>query len=271
MGRSEHAAWLCGRSHRLEGLHPAAALFQADLRTCGTRRRSEAAVRPYGDVGSDRVVPRSPPLRPFRKAVTGKASAQCRVECRHRPCFRTPCRRSNGRIPTLCIRVFGSPPTGATSEKFTDELLKDSNRGILGDPALGNKAVNTDVLGDAYEYLVGKFADVTRRNKAGEFYTPRSVVRMMVEMLDPKGGASPSTTRPAARAGCCSAQSSTSRGKGGDPSDLLSGRSTVRRGTSPPRAIARMNLVSCTASRTSRSPERTHSATPPSRMRVQVA
>jgi type I restriction enzyme M protein len=46
------------------------------------------------------------------------------------------------------------------------------------------------VLGDAYEYLVGKFADVNRRNKAGEFYTPRTVVRMMVEILDPKEGES---------------------------------------------------------------------------------
>ena len=46
------------------------------------------------------------------------------------------------------------------------------------------------MLGDAYEYLVGKFADVTRRNKAGEFYTPRSVVRMMVEILDPQEGES---------------------------------------------------------------------------------
>src|SRR5216684_8366634 len=48
----------------------------------------------------------------------------------------------------------------------------------------------TVMLGDSYEYLVGKFADVTRRNKAGEFYTPRSVVRMMVEILDPCEGES---------------------------------------------------------------------------------
>ena len=43
------------------------------------------------------------------------------------------------------------------------------------------------MLGDAYEYLIGKFADVTNK-KAGEFYTPRSVVRMMVDILDPKEG-----------------------------------------------------------------------------------
>jgi type I restriction-modification system DNA methylase subunit len=54
----------------------------------------------------------------------------------------------------------------------------------------GSKEKSIDILGDAYEYLVGKFADVTRRSKAGEFYTPRSVVRMMAEILDPKEGKS---------------------------------------------------------------------------------
>jgi type I restriction enzyme M protein len=72
---------------------------------------------------------------------------------------------------------------------LTDEILKDLIE-ALSEVSLGNKAVSTDVLGDAYEYLIGKFADVTRRNKAGEFYTPRSVVRMMVEILDPKEGES---------------------------------------------------------------------------------
>ena len=41
---------------------------------------------------------------------------------------------------------------------------------------LRNTAVPSDVLGDAYEYLIKKFADLTNK-KAGEFYTPRSVVR----------------------------------------------------------------------------------------------
>lgn len=90
--------------------------------------------------------------------------------------------------PDTLYRVFGNADWG-NKEKFTDELLKDLLEGFSAIP-LGNKAVSTDVLGDAYEYLVGKFADVTRRNKAGEFYTPRSVVRMMVEILDPKEGES---------------------------------------------------------------------------------
>lgn len=86
--------------------------------------------------------------------------------------------------PDTLFRVFGTADWG-NKEKFSDELLKDLIEGF-SEIRLGNKAVSTDVLGDAYEYLIGKFADVTRRNKAGEFYTPRSVVRMMVEILDPQ-------------------------------------------------------------------------------------
>lgn len=90
--------------------------------------------------------------------------------------------------PDTLYRVFGTADWG-NKEKFTDELLKDLIEGF-SEIQLGNKSVSTDVLGDAYEYLIGKFADVTRRNKAGEFYTPRSVVRMMVEILDPQAGES---------------------------------------------------------------------------------
>ena len=90
--------------------------------------------------------------------------------------------------PDTLFRVFGTADWG-NKEKFSDELLKDLIEGF-SDIGLGNNAVSTDVLGDAYEYLIGKFADVTRRNKAGEFYTPRSVVRMMVEILDPQEGES---------------------------------------------------------------------------------
>ncbi|WP_417812323.1 type I restriction-modification system subunit M [Thalassospira alkalitolerans] len=41
-----------------------------------------------------------------------------------------------------------------------------------------------DLLGAAYEYLIGEFADSAGK-KGGEFYTPRSVVRMMVRLLKP--------------------------------------------------------------------------------------
>lgn len=44
-----------------------------------------------------------------------------------------------------------------------------------------------DVLGRVYEYFLGKFAATEGRN-AGEFYTPRSIVRLLVEMLEPYEG-----------------------------------------------------------------------------------
>ena len=46
-----------------------------------------------------------------------------------------------------------------------------------------------DLLGAAYEYLIGEFADSAGK-KGGEFYTPRSVVRMMVELVQPREGMS---------------------------------------------------------------------------------
>jgi type I restriction enzyme M protein len=91
--------------------------------------------------------------------------------------------RSN---PDTLYRVFGAADWG-NKEILSDEILKDLVEQLTEVP-LGNRMVTTDLLGDAYEYLIGRFADVTKRKKAGEFYTPRSVVRMMVEILDPREG-----------------------------------------------------------------------------------
>ncbi len=44
-----------------------------------------------------------------------------------------------------------------------------------------------DMLGRAYEYLIEKFADDAGK-KGGEFYTPRKVVQLIVELLQPKEG-----------------------------------------------------------------------------------
>ena len=55
--------------------------------------------------------------------------------------------------------------------------------------SLGNAHVREDVMGQAYEYLIKRFADQSNK-KAGEFYTPRSVVRLMVNVLDPQPGES---------------------------------------------------------------------------------
>ena len=50
---------------------------------------------------------------------------------------------------------------------------------------LGNEFITGDMLGDAYEYLIGKFADDAGK-KGGEFYTPHKVVELLVKILQPK-------------------------------------------------------------------------------------
>lgn len=54
---------------------------------------------------------------------------------------------------------------------------------------LSNSAVEADMLGRAYEYLIKHFADLTNK-KAGEFYTPRSVVHLMGLIVDAEAGES---------------------------------------------------------------------------------
>ncbi|MGA2790361.1 MAG: class I SAM-dependent DNA methyltransferase [Candidatus Bathyarchaeia archaeon] len=49
---------------------------------------------------------------------------------------------------------------------------------------LAGEEVSPDVLGDAYEHILMKFAP--DRAKEGEIYTPREVIKLMVEVLDPK-------------------------------------------------------------------------------------
>ena len=72
--------------------------------------------------------------------------------------------------------------------KLDDERLKNLIEHMSSMP-VGNKNYSADVMGDAYEYLIKKFADMSKKN-AGEFYTPRSIVKLMVQLLNPKSGES---------------------------------------------------------------------------------
>ena len=51
----------------------------------------------------------------------------------------------------------------------------------------GSRGKARDMLGRVYDYFLGKFA-AAEGKLGGEFYTPRSVVRVLVEMLEPYGG-----------------------------------------------------------------------------------
>ena len=87
--------------------------------------------------------------------------------------------------PDTLYGIFGDAQW-TNKDRLSDELLRDLIEHFSKLP-LGNKVAKADLLGQAYEYLIKKFADATNK-KAGEFYTPRSVVNLMVRILAPKEG-----------------------------------------------------------------------------------
>lgn len=79
-----------------------------------------------------------------------------------------------------------------SAQKWTDK--KNLSDGKIRDliehlstRRLGNNDYPADLMGDAYEVLLKKFADDSKA-KAGEFYTPRPVVNLLIRILDPKPG-----------------------------------------------------------------------------------
>ena len=59
---------------------------------------------------------------------------------------------------------------------------------LIGTIGLGDKdSQNKDILGRVYEYFLGQFADAEGK-KGGQFYTPRSIVNLLVEILEPYKG-----------------------------------------------------------------------------------
>ncbi|HCT84795.1 MAG TPA: DNA methyltransferase [Candidatus Margulisbacteria bacterium] len=59
---------------------------------------------------------------------------------------------------------------------------------LIGNIALHEaKERSADVLGHVFEYFLGEFA-LAEGKKGGQFYTPRSVVELLVEMLEPYKG-----------------------------------------------------------------------------------
>lgn len=102
---------------------------------------------------------------------------------------------------------------------------------------LGVQNVRDDDMGRAYEYLIKRFADKANK-KAGEFYTPRSIVRLMVNVLDPQAGES--VYDPACGTGGMLLETVHHvQGNGGDPR-LLKLKGQEKNLTTE--AIARMNL-----------------------------
>ena len=103
------------------------------------------------------------------------------------------------------------PTIGVLIDKAMDsiEKINDNLKGVLpknyADPDLdkprlgelldlignigfgGDGHQGKDLLGQVYEYFLGMFADAEGKN-GGQFYTPQSIVKLLVEMLEPYKG-----------------------------------------------------------------------------------
>lgn len=89
--------------------------------------------------------------------------------------------------PETLYGIFGNA-NWTNKDKLPDRKLADLIE-HFSTRTLSNAAVAPDVFGNAYEYLIKRFADQSNK-KAGEYYTPRSVVGLLVNILNPVEGES---------------------------------------------------------------------------------
>ncbi len=88
--------------------------------------------------------------------------------------------RDNGSLKGVLPKDFSRP---ALNKQRLGELID-----LIGTIGLGDKESRSkDVLGRVYEYFLSQFASAEGK-KGGQFYTPRCIVRLLVEMLAPYKG-----------------------------------------------------------------------------------
>ena len=88
--------------------------------------------------------------------------------------------RENKSLKGVLPKEFARPNLDPTS---LGELID-----LIGNSTLQNTSTNSaDLLGHVFEYFLGEFA-LAEGKKGGQFYTPRSVVELLVNMLEPYKG-----------------------------------------------------------------------------------
>lgn len=109
--------------------------------------------------------------------------------------------QSHAKQPTIGITVDAamdaietenSSLKGVLPKVFARQNLDPTSLGelidLVGNIALGDaKARSADVLGHVFEYFLGEFA-LAEGKQGGQFYTPRSIVELLVKMLEPYKG-----------------------------------------------------------------------------------
>ena len=88
--------------------------------------------------------------------------------------------KENPKLRGVLPKQFGRPQL--------DKIVLGELVDLINNINIGNEAARKrDLLGVVYEYFLGQFA-LAEGRKGGQFYTPRSVVQLLVEMLQPNHG-----------------------------------------------------------------------------------
>ena len=137
------------------------------------------------------------------KSVKRIAIEKCRFYLPKSARYQTLLNLSDGEDIALKIKqAMQAVEDGIDDEQFRDVLPKDEYSSLSGDK---NEEINVvlnkllrifqdipvdaggDVFGKIYEYFLGKFA-LAEGQGGGEFFTPQSVVKFMVAMIEPSNG-----------------------------------------------------------------------------------
>jgi type I restriction enzyme M protein len=88
--------------------------------------------------------------------------------------------KENPKLRGVLPKQFGKPQL--------DKMILGELIDVINNINIGNEAARKkDLLGVVYEYFLGQFA-LAEGRKGGQFYTPRSVVQLLIEMLQPTTG-----------------------------------------------------------------------------------
>jgi len=88
--------------------------------------------------------------------------------------------RENPELRNVLPKVFGKPNLDKTSLGQLIDLISNTELKATSENS-------KDLFGRVYEYFLGEFANAEGK-KGGQFYTPKSIVKLMVEMIEPYKG-----------------------------------------------------------------------------------
>ncbi|MBK8434362.1 MAG: SAM-dependent DNA methyltransferase, partial [Chloroflexi bacterium] len=117
------------------------------------------------------------------------------------PCYRWSHLQTHAKQPQIgkyvddameAIEKENPPLKGVLPKVFARQNLDPTSLGglidLVSNIALGSaKARSADVLGHVFEYFLGEFA-LAEGKQGGQFYTPRSIVELLVSLLEPYKG-----------------------------------------------------------------------------------